>query len=342
MKKNKIENIVIVRNNTRLEQLVQRFNTQSQAKFYMKQQKVNYLSKQSINPFSKSKANAEIEIEAEAEEAENDFNQYEEENSRFYTSLSKIQDTLSKRLKTKVIEANFLSNYLFTERDLIVVIGQDGLVANTAKYVNRIPIVAINPDPEQYDGILLPFNKDNFIGAVDQVLKGDYNFTEVTMGEAKLDDGQRLLSFNDFFIGPLNHTSARYKITYRYESEDHSSSGVIVSTGAGSTGWLSSLFNMVNGMNRTFAGASSLKQDIIPHDANELVFVVREPFKSKTSQADIIAGKILQDEKLIIESYMPHNGVIFSDGIQTDFIAFNSGAIVEIGIAPEKAILVKP
>jgi len=30
---------------------------------------------------------------------------------------------------------------------------------------------------------------------------------------------------------------------------------------------------------------------------------------------------------------MPENGVMFSDGIQKDFIAFNSGCSVEIGIS---------
>ena len=70
------------------------------------------------------------------------------------------------------------------------------------------------------------------------------------------------------------------------------------------------------------------------------MFAVREPFQSKKTQADLNAGILTSQKKLVLESYMPTNGVIFSDGIETDFLNFNSGAIVTIGTAREKANLV--
>ena len=57
-------------------------------------------------------------------------------------------------------------------------------------------------------------------------------------------DGQRLLAFNDLFIGARTHVSARYRVEYAGKQEQQSSSGLLVSTGAGSTGWLSSVMNM--------------------------------------------------------------------------------------------------
>ena len=75
-------------------------------------------------------------------------------------------------------------------------------------------------------------------------------------------------------------------------------------------------------------------------DANRLAFVVREPFRSKMSQTNIGFGMISTQQKLKIESQMPVKGVIFSDGIEADFLNFNSGSIVEIGIADEKANLI--
>lgn len=62
--------------------------------------------------------------------------------------------------------------------------------------------------------------------------------------------------------------------------------------------------------------------------------------KSKYSGVDLCAGIIQNNNKLVIESYMPFNGKIFSDGIESDFLNFNSGHIVKIGIAKEKAKLV--
>jgi hypothetical protein len=37
---------------------------------------------------------------------------------------------------------------------------------------------------------------------------------------------------------------------------------------------------------------------------------------------------------------MPQDGVIFSDGVETDYLAFDSGAIASISVADEKARLV--
>ena len=221
---------------------------------------------------------------------------------------------------------------------MVIVVGQDGLVANTAKYVNEIPIVAINPDPERYDGVLLPFHPENFINGVTQVIKNDFHVRIASLAEAKLNDGQRLLAFNDLFIGASSHVSARYKISFGDKSEEHSSSGVLVSTKSGSSGWLSSVFNMANGVNNFFTEQNKGFSDSLSD--NQLMFVVREPFKSKKTQVGIVAGLIGLQSNLLIESYMPTNGVIFSDGIESDFLNFNSGSIVTIGTAKEKARIV--
>ncbi len=333
--KSGIENAVIVRSQTRLDQLVKKFNTQTQAKFFISQSKKAFLTQKS------GKMKAEVLKEEEAK-ADREFEQYREEHKTFNISVDQLVENVSKKLKIKQVDANFLPNYIFSEKDVIIVIGQDGLVANTAKYVNGLPIIAVNPDPESFDGVLLPFNVHSFQTALDNVLVGSYRSKMVTMAQAKLNDGQRLLAFNDLFIGVANHGSSRYKIIVDGRTENHSSSGIIISTGAGSTGWLSSLFNMANGMNKAFAGNTSLKNYTMNMETDELVYVVREPFVSKTSTATITAGKILRNTQFEIESHMPQNGVIFSDGIQADFLVFNSGSIAEIGIAPEKAQLVMP
>ncbi len=334
---NKIENAIIVRNKTRLEQLTERFNTQDQAKFYITQSKKAFNFKKAAK-LSKQSAAPPVVDEAPEEE----FKMYDEEHKRFYDSFDLLQKNLSRFLKFKVINQDFLPSYIFSEKDVVIVIGQDGLVANTAKYVHGIPIIAVNPDPERYDGVLLPFNQNSGVAALQQVLSGEYNYEEVTMAETELNDGQKLLAFNDFFIGPSSHTSARYEISFKGYSENHSSSGIIVSTGAGSTGWLSSLFNMANSIHQTFGDIQPLPYQPIQKSKDKLVFVVREPFLSKTSQINLTSGVINVADELTLESHMPQNGIIFSDGIQSDFLSFNSGAIATIRIAKVKAKLVLP
>ena len=268
-----------------------------------------------------------------------DFNEYEKEDEIFHSSLSLVQRNLSSVLKNKIVERNFLPSFIFNNKQVVVTVGQDGLVANTAKYVNGLPIVAVNPDKERFDGVLLPFDANNFISAVDKVVANNYSIRQTSFAEAKLNDGQKLLAFNDLFIGASSHVSARYKLTYNNKTEEQSSSGIIISTQAGSTGWLSSIFNMSFGIHK-FVEKNNSKRSYAKLKDNQLMFAVREPFASKKTHIETTAGILTEQTKLVIESFMPINGIIFSDGIESDFLSFNSGAIATIGIAKEKANLV--
>ena len=231
--------------------------------------------------------------------------------------------------------------HIFSKKDLIIVIGQDGLVANTAKYVKELPIIAINPLPNIFDGILLPFKLSDFRQGVEDVVKGDYRAENITMAQVELNDGQQLWAFNDFFVGINSHASARYEIEFEGKRESQSSSGIIISTGAGSTGWLSSVYNMARAV-ADFNGLQNFRATSqFGREEKFLRFVVREPFVSKHSQANIVVGDIRYGSDLIIESKMPENGIIFSDGVQHDFLQFNSGSIATFSLAKEKAQLVR-
>ena len=303
-----VEYAIIIKNKTRLETLIERFNTKAQAKFYI-------------------------------ERSGGDFSDYEREHEVFHQSLSTVQRNLSTVLKHKIVERSFLPSFIFNENQVIVTVGQDGLVANTAKYVKQIPIIAVNPDRERFDGVLLPFHADNFLAAIAKVVDNNYKSNLTSFAEARLNDGQKLLAFNDLFIGAASHVSARYQITFNSKTEEHSSSGIIVSTQAGSTGWLSSIFNMSYGIHK-FIEKNNSKKKYAKLKDNQLMFAVREPFASKRTQIETIAGIITGQSKLVIQSLMPSNGLIFSDGVEADFLKFNSGAIATIGIAEEKANLV--
>jgi NAD kinase len=302
------DKIVLVTRKTRLDELVERFNTRAQAQFYI-------------------------------EHAGGDFKEYILEHDVYRQSLERVRRTLEIGLKIQMLDRALVPTYLFSKSDLVVTMGQDGLVANTAKYAAGQPILAVNPDPERFDGILLPFQPNTLRENLERTIACKARVRGVTLAEARLHDGQRLLAFNDLFIGAASHVSARYVIQYGGKRENHSSSGVIVSTGAGSTGWLSSIFNQTSGI-LTFLGGSAPNAVRMQWEEQRLFCVVREPFVSRHSQASIVAGGVLPSSPLTIESQMPTGGVIFSDGIEADHLDFNSGAIANIGVAREKANLV--
>ncbi len=75
-------------------------------------------------------------------------------------------------------------------------------------------------------------------------------------------------------------------------------------------------------------------------DADYLFFTVREPFPTHTTGASLVFGRVTPKAPLTLESQMAENGVIFSDGIERDFLEFNSGTQAVIGIAERKGLLV--
>ena len=54
----------------------------------------------------------------------------------------------------------------------------------------------------------------------------------------------------------------------------------------------------------------------------------------------MVFGRITPDAPLVITSRMAQNGVIFSDGIENDYLEFNSGKIATITLAELKAHLI--
>ena len=302
------EKVFVITRKTRLAELVERFNTVGQARFYI-------------------------------ESSGGDFRAYEHEDAIYRSAMEMTKRRLPADLKVQILDRSLVPTVLFTENDLIVTLGQDGLVANTAKYVKGQPIIAVNPDPQQFDGVLLPFLPDQVAEAVGALLGGKMRMREVTMAEALFQDGQRMLAFNDLFLGASSHISARYKITAQGKSEHQSSSGVLVSTGAGSTGWISSVFNMTQGIAAAMGGKASEPIHMEWEDPR-LFFVTREPFISKHSSAGLVTGWIADGQDLLLESTMPSGGCVFSDGIEADSVEFNSGAVVRVHRAKEKARLV--
>lgn len=302
------EKLLIVTRKTRLEELVGRFNSRAQAKFWI-------------------------------ERAGGDFSDYVREDDVYRGALERLRRALDFGLKTQSVDRSLVPNLIFTEKDLVVPIGQDGLVANTAKYAGDQPLVGVNPDPARYDGILLPFTPDTARPAVERALEGRAPLRAVTLAEAVLNDGQKLLAFNDLFVGARTHVSARYRIRWNGADEPQSSSGLIVSTGAGSTGWLSSVFNMAAGV-AAFTGGTAGTPPKLGWDDPRLAFAVREPFASRHSRAGIVAGLVGPKTELVVESLMPSGGVIFSDGMEEDAVEFTSGLVARIRASGRKARLV--
>jgi NAD kinase len=307
-----IDKIVVVTKKTPLQELINRLNSKAQAKFYLEQ---NHVS----------------------------FAEYEQFDTIYQRAVEEVRRQLPRGMKQQFIDREFLPTYLFGERDLVITIGPDGLVINVAKYLASQPILAINPDPARIDGMLIPFACADLPVWLERALAGNTKIARISMAKATLNDGQVLYGVNDLFIGPRSHGSARYRLEYAGRHEQQSSSGIIISTGAGCTGWLRSIAVGAWQVAQYFGAVGEPpdpEQLALGWESDRLWFSVREPFVSRTSAAGIVFGQLAPGQELAITSHMPDYGVIFSDGIESDYLAFNSGLIARVGLAERKAHLI--
>jgi hypothetical protein len=240
-------------------------------------------------------------------------------------AVTTIRKALPDTLKLVEIDRAMVAQFLFEPHDLVVAIGQDGLVANVGKYLDGQPLAGVNPDPEHIDGALLPFTADTFIRALPDLVSDRRPVREATLASAQTSDRQTLHGLNEIFLGVPNHQSARYRISHAGKDELQSSSGLIVSTGTGSTGWLRSLLG---------------EKALFDPAADKLHFVVREAWPGRGFAATLLDGEVTRQNPLVIESRMDA-GVIFADGIESDPLRFDAGVSVTIAPAERRVRLVQ-
>jgi NAD kinase len=289
---------VVVTRPSELQLLVARHGTRDQAKFFLA---------------SRGRDIAEVEERAGKQDA----------------ALAAVLGRIPMRWRRARIDRADLNRFVFGPEDVVIAVGQDGLVANVAKYLSGQPVVGINPDPTRYDGVLVPHPPAAAGDLLPLVAAGRCRVQERVMALAALDDGQRLLALNEVFVGHRSHQSARYRLRFEKAEEAHSSSGLIVTTGTGATGWARSI-------ERQRRAPSKLPRPEDPF----LSFFVREPFPSVATGTSLEQGLLRAEQQLEIVSEMNEGGVVFGDGIEDDRLDFAWGLRLQVGVARERLRLV--
>jgi len=221
-----------------------------------------------------------------------------------------------------------LCRFVFEPEDIVVALGQDGLVANTAKYLHGQVVIGLNAEPERNMGVLVLHAPQNTRELLDLAVSGRCKIQSRTMVEARLDDGQRLLALNEVFVGHRSHQSARYQLCRGEQEERQVSSGVIISTGTGATGWAASI-------NRERGVFVRLPEP----EERGLAFFVREAYGSLGTGTGLTAGVLGAEDCLRLTSEMNDGGVLFGDGIEDDRLEFRWGMGATLRTAPQSLSL---
>ena len=283
--------VVVVTRPTELDELLARHATRGQAAFFLEQR------------------GQDIEV-------------IEADHARVQQAVAEVASRIPIRWRRARIDRAELSRFVFEPADIIVAVGQDGLVANVAKYLDGQLVIGVNPDRRRFDGVLVRHEPPAMAKLLPAAAAGRVEIEERTMVSAELDDGQTLVALNEIYLGHRTHQSSRYRLQWCGNIERQSSSGLICATGTGATGWARSIC-----LRREQAPPLPCPRD------PSVVFLVREAFPSRATGTELVAGVIGQGARLEVVSEMNHDGVIFGDGIEADRIDFHWGMRATIGLA---------
>ena len=290
---------VLVRRRTELEELLDRHSTRGQAEFCLR-----------------SRGRSLDEVQRAHDCA--------------HEALAAVAARLPEDWARTGVERRDLAAFLFAPEDVVIVVGPDGLVANVAKYLRGQVVIGIDPRPGAERGPLVPCDVRTGGELIDRIADGESpSVSRRTMVRARLDDGQEVTALNEVYLGHASHQSARYRLDWRGRREFQSSSGVIVSTGTGATGWSASLAHDRGGRE-------------LPAPAERgLAWFVREAWPSPATGVSMTEGRLGEDEELgLVVSC--ERLVVFGDGIEDDCCEAVWGQRVRVSVAGSTLALADP
>lgn len=223
------------------------------------------------------------------------------------------------------VERADLARFLFEPQDVVLVVGQDGLVANVAKYLTGQPVLGVDPDPGRNPGVLVTHRPERVGEVLAGLAAGRAAVLERRLVLAELDDGQRLTALNEIYVGQPGHQSSRYTLALPGgATERQCSSGIIVGTGTGATGWCRSIAR-----ERVGAGEAGLPEPA----QGRLAWFVREAWPSPVT-GTALTGGLLGDARPLEVRVESDALVAFGDGMERDRLTATWGQTVRIGLAP--------
>lgn len=284
--------VVVIHRRTELEELVARHGTRQQAAFFLR---------------TRGRDLDEVESRHDAQQE----------------ALTVVAGAIPLDWRRGRVERGDLSRFMFGPEDVVVAVGQDGLVANVAKYLDGQPVIGVNPEPGRNAGVLVRHPP----AAVADLLAAPRTESR-TMVRAATDDGQSLVALNEIYLGHPSHQSARYRISPPAGgTERQSSSGILVGTGTGSTGWCRSVW---------LERRSTLA---LPAPAQAaLCWFVREAWPSPATGVDLTEGLLDNGEALTVVA--ESDLVVFGDGIEGDSLSLTWGQGVALSVADRPLQLV--
>jgi len=230
----------------------------------------------------------------------------------------KIIELLKKILKDSNL--NLVNRCDLTKKDikghnLIFSIGGDGTFLRTAHFITNELIMGINSDVKKSEGKLCSAVKENLKDKINKIKEDEFIIKKLTRVRVHY-SSKDYDALNEIYVGSSKpYYLGKYILKFNNIKEEQKSSGIIISSGTGSSAWYKSITN------NTF-----------DPESEELRFVVREPYYGRLSKFNITTGRIYKNQKLYLVSKMK-DGIIAIDSITE--LPFSKDKEIEIKISPK-------
>lgn len=187
--------------------------------------------------------------------------------------------------------------------DLVITTGGDGTILETSKYIKDTPILGVNSDPVGSVGFFTGANKDDFEDKIKLLVDDKINCVSINRIQLKLNNEPiKDLVLNDVLIThSIPAATSRYVLRIKGYEENHRSSGIWISTAAGSTAAIRS------------AGGFPL-----PITSDAIQYIVREFYDRGSNKFKLLGGVYNFSDELEVISQM-RLGRIYIDGPYFDY-----------------------
>ncbi|MFO0415839.1 MAG: hypothetical protein ACK5Y6_00990 [Pseudomonadota bacterium] len=220
----------------------------------------------------------------------------------------------------------------------IVALGGDDFLKLVSQHIEDLPVLGVNSDPATSTGVLLSTSIEKLPEAIQALETDSYKIERWTRVELTIDGTSCGRALNDVVLGKrdFRHMS-RHELEVHGEKTQQRSSGILISTGAGSTGWFSSAGLYLGGKDRSFS-----------REAPYIRFELREPqVKVYESNGHRIVelpphveGTLVAGDCLRITSLNDDEGIASRDSL--DELPFRRGAVAELSVSSHPLRVIIP
>ena len=217
-----------------------------------------------------------------------------------------VRNILKKcNISYKIVHRNKLRNKLLQNNDMVIAVGGDGTFIRASHFIfGKTLVMGVNSNPKYKEGFFMAADKRDFESKIKRIVSGDFKIKKIHRLEAYINNKKvPELALNEFYVASKKqHHTARYFISVRGRRERQKSSGVLISTAAGSHAWIKS------------AGGK-----VLPLESDKFEYLVREPYYGRTCEKCSLFNEVLNKNEKVSIAFEVGEGVLIVDSLSKEY-----------------------